>query len=293
MPRLAAVGRAVTLARLFVRSAYTGVATRVSTWSMRMRSRLGLARRFSYLDEDAIIERLVDAAEPVARICVDIGAGDGLVQSNTHALFRSGWGGLAVEADGRRFAALGRLYARTPGLCLARTFVTPDTVVPLLRSHGVPAEFGLLDLDIDGYDHWVLRALLAEFHPTLMCVEINEKIPPPLRFTVNWSPDFEYRGDHFYGQSISQLHALAGQAGYDLVALEYNNAFLMPSERSSGRSLSAEEAYAQGYAKRGDRLEKFPWNADMEPLQRLTPEQAVEFVRQRFANRAGEYELTL
>src|SRR4051812_42765208 len=93
-PGAAAASRAAArLARLFVRSVYTGVATRVSTWSMGVLSRAGVARRFSDQDEDAIIERLVAAAEPVARVCVDIGAGDGVAQSNTHALFRSGWSG--------------------------------------------------------------------------------------------------------------------------------------------------------------------------------------------------------
>jgi hypothetical protein len=162
-----------------------------------------------------------------------------------------------------------------------------------MRGFGIPRDFGFLSFDIDGYDHFVLAALLEEFRPALMCVEINEKIPPPLRFTVRPDVGFEYRGDHFFGQSIAKLVELAAARDYDLVELHYNNALLVPRERGLGVALTAEEAYRTGYAERPDRRQRFAYNADMDPLLTMDPDAAAQFVREKFRGREAEYLLEL
>jgi len=247
----------------------------------------------SSLGEQDVVRRLLGGVQVDHRHAVDIAACDGVTNSNTLALYESGWAGLAVEGDPARFAALARAYRRLPGVALARSWVTPENVVPLLHGHRVPREPGLLNLDIDGYDHFVLAALLEEFRPTILCAEINEKIPPPLKFTVRYDPDYVWAEDHFYGQSLSALHELATAYGYALVELHYNNAFLVPRERAAVPGLAPEEAYATGYLDRPDRLELFPWNADMEELHSLTPERQLEFVEERFAQYRGKFDLSL
>jgi hypothetical protein len=257
----------------------------------RRMARLPIRRGLSAHGEDAVIARWLDRLGPIDRTCIDMAASDGVDQSNTYWLFRDGWGGLAVEGDPARFRALATVHARTDDIDLVRTFVTPGNVRDLLRGHGIAREFGFLNLDIDGYDHFVLAALLEEFRPTLMCVEINEKIPPPLRFTVRYAPGYEYRGDHFFGQSLAQLVTLTDRHDYDLVELNYNNAFLVPREKGLGAAMSAEQAYRVGYAERPDRRRRFPYNADVEPLLALPPAEAADFVRTLFRDRSGEYQL--
>jgi hypothetical protein len=122
---------------------------------------------------------------------------------------------------------------------------------------------------------------------------VNEKIPPPLKFTVNWDENYVYTGDHFYGQSICQLHLLCQQYNYDLVELHYNNAFLIPTELNSLPALTPEDAYRQGYVERGDRQEKFPWNADMEDLLHLSPDKARDRINTFFAQYQGQFTCTM
>ena len=122
-----------------------------------------------------------------------------------------------------------------------------------------------------------------------MCVEINEKISPPIRFTVNWDPGHEYAGDHFYGMSLALLDDLAGRRGYALVALEYNNAFLVAREAASLPALSADAAYRTGYVERADRLDRLPWNRDVEHLLRLPPAAAVLELRRLFERYEGSF----
>jgi len=169
--------------------------------------------------------------------------------------------------------------------------VTPQNIVPLLEAYEIEPEFGVLSLDIDSYDYWVLDALLARFRPQIIVTEINEKIPPPIRFVVNYDPDFRLQ-HHFYGHSIQSLSELCARHTYALVELEYNNAFLMPAEFARA-PLTPEDAYRQGYLERADRREKFRLNHDMEVLHTLTPEAGVEFLKRFFARHEGKYEIGL
>jgi hypothetical protein len=249
--------------------------------------------RFSMLDEQPIVARRLERLNPSHRFCVDIGASDGTSMSNSCALYLEGWAGLAVEADAVKFSKLARAYAALPAVGLARCKVTPLNARALLEGHGVPEDFGFLSLDIDGYDYFVLRDVLSRFRPRLVCVEINENIPPPLKFTVTFDPGYAWAADHFFGQSISQVSLLCHEFRYSLVELHYNNAFLVPDEINPFPSLTAEEAYATGYRDRPDRKAKFPWNAPMEELLGMQPSEAMTFIRAFFRKYEGRYSCSL
>jgi hypothetical protein len=249
---------------------------------------------FSNFDEERIIGRFVAELLPAAatRTAVDIGAGDGIKGSNTYALFRAGWRGLGVEGDERRARRLAHAYRDLEGVAALRARVTPANVRGLLEAHGVRPGFDLLSLDIDSYDYWVLDRLLGEFRPRLVVTEINEKIPPPIRFVVRFDPDFQLQ-HHFFGYSIASLEDLCARHRYALIALEYNNAFLAPLETDGVRPLDFAEAYRRGYLERADRRERFHRNLDMEALHSLPPEEGVEFIRRFFARHEGKYDLGL
>ena len=248
----------------------------------------GFPRASNFSEED-IIRDLLGKIPLKHRFCVDIGAGDGESMSNSFFLFRSGWEGLAAEWDGARFARLAYRYAEYPGARLSRSRITPDNVLEILASYEVPREFGFLSLDIDSYDYYVLEKILSRHRPALICTEINEKIPPPLKFTVKWAPDHRWTFDHFYGQSLSMLEALANLNEYALVGLEYNNAFLVPKEKNPLPVLTAAAAFQQGYRQKPDRLERLPWNRDMDHLLDMSPAEAAACLRDLFRKYEGRY----
>lgn len=242
-------------------------------------------------DEQSVIEAHLAAHPPAHRFFVDIGAADGEVSSNTAFLARAGWSGLALEMDPDEFARLARASVDHVGVRLARVQVTPANVVAVLRGLGTPDEPGFVSLDIDGYDHEVLDALLADVRPALVCTEINEKVPPPVRFHVRYTDDYGWRRDHFFGHSLASVADLATRHGYVLVAVEYNNAFLAPAGPGVV-GVDAEEAYRHGYLDRPDRLDRLPWNRDVEHLQRLPPDEVVAELTRLFADRAGEFTIS-
>lgn len=249
---------------------------------------------FSNFDEELLLERFIAELLPAdhSRTAVDIGAGDGMRGSNTYALFLAGWGGLGVEGDEKRARRLARAYKNLEGVVALHALATPANVVELLKAHNIPRELGVLSLDIDSYDYWVLDALLEAFRPRLVVTEINEKIPPPVKFVVGYDPDFRLQ-HHFFGYGIASLEDLCERHGYALIALEYNNAFLAPRELRGVRALDAGTAYRNGYLERPDRRERFPNNSDMEALHSLAPAEAVAFLNRFFERHKGKYELSV
>src|SRR5215208_1826190 len=250
---------------------------------------------FSNFDEERMLAEFVArlVTEESARVAVDVGSGDGIRLSNTYALFLRGWRGVGFEGDEKRARRLARAYKNLEGVGARHALVTPANVVSLLRAQGLPTDFGVLSLDIDSYDYWVLDAALQSFRPRVVVTEINEKIPPPVRFRVGFDPDFRLQ-HHFFGYSIASLEELCARHSYALLALEYNNAFIAPRELAGAlRALDAETAYRRGYLERADRRERFPRNQDMEALHAMTPRESVAFIKNFFARHEGKYELSL
>jgi FkbM family methyltransferase len=71
---------------------------------------------FSQYGEQAIILDFVKKNPTIPRCCVDVGAYEGTIGSNTRALFLNGWSGLVVEPDPRSFARLSKIYADRPDI---------------------------------------------------------------------------------------------------------------------------------------------------------------------------------
>jgi hypothetical protein len=257
-------------------------ARNASRMVVREVKRIFASNNYSNLDEQAIVKGYLSTISLENKYCVDIAASDGICMSNSYALYKEGWGGLAVEFDAVKFSSLANSYVGFQNVKLAKCMVTPLNVLSLLSANEVPIEFDFLNLDIDGYDYFVLEQILERYRPKLICAEINEKIPPPIKFTVKWNPEYCWAEDHFYGQSISQLHMLATKHQYALVELHYNNAFLIPLEYSRKPALTPEEAYQSGYLGKPDRKKKFPWNDNMEEVLHLKPDEALNYINNYF-----------
>lgn len=89
------------------------------------------------------------------------------------------------------------------------------------------------------------------------------------------------------------LADLCEQYNYGILELEYNNAFLAPGELAANRFIDADTAYAKGYRDRPDRKQRFSSNFELEALDSLSPEQAIEFLERFYSREEGKYYLTL
>ncbi|MGH9871437.1 MAG: hypothetical protein ACRD9S_03095 [Pyrinomonadaceae bacterium] len=254
--------------------------------------RYSLRGRFSHANEQSILAKYIEQLLPKDRpkTVIDIGAGNGVRWSNSYALLSAGWKALGVEVDPQKYALLSKVYGKFPHAQASNSLAAPDNICGLLRDFDIEKDFGVLCVDIDGNDYWVLDAILTNFRPGLVVTEINENIPPPLRFVVRFDPDFQLRY-HFYGYSIAALEDLCDSHDYGILELEYNNAFLAPREFGEAQFRDAETAYREGYLNRPERKERFASNLDMEPLHSLSPEAGIRFLQEFYASDEGNYYL--
>jgi len=256
--------------------------------------RYSLRKRFSHSDEQQILKQYIDELVPKdrPRTVVDIGAGNGVRWSNSYALVQEGWNALGIEADRHKYELLAQVYRRFPNAKACNRRVQPDSINSMLESQQIDKAFSVLCLDIDGNDYWLLDAILSSYRPRLIITEINEKIPPPIRFVVQYDPAFKLR-HHFYGYSIAALGDLCERHDYGILRLEYNNAFIAPRELASDRFVDAGTAYEQGYRNGADRKKRFWPNFDVDVLLSMPPEEGVKFLRQFYAKDEGNYYLGL
>lgn len=223
---------------------------------------------------------------------VDIGAHDGRNHSNTFQLFCQGWRGLAAECNPYRFARLAKAYEVLPQVELVRSWVTPENLLPLLQAYEVPQQFDFLSLDIDSYDYHILAELLTSYRPILINCEINEVLPPPLRFTLNAGMDSDL-SRRFYGQSLALLDDLARQHDYAILHMHYMDAFLIDKRRFPVETPDLAGIYRRGLLDLPvpDYYRDYPF--DVHALWQASPQEAYEMVKTGFAPYAGQFELSL
>lgn len=177
-----------------------------------------------------------------------------------------------------------------PNSVIINKKITPDNVLPVFLENQIPENFSFLNIDIDGYDLFVLKRLLEKYKPYLICAELNEKIPPPIKFSVLFSEDYSWDGSHFYGFSASCLEDILQNYGYDLVKIEYNNCFLIKSELNTFGNLSIKDAYQLGYVEALDRANTFYYNSNMQYLlENNTVKDKIDFIDDYFKNYKDKY----
>jgi hypothetical protein len=256
----------------------------------RLRQLLRLSRHWeaarsgdhSFAGEWAALESLLARLGIVSGCAVDIAASDGVSKSCTLGLFRNPrWSGLAIEMDPVKFAKLAYAYAGFPNVQLAKCRVTPDTVASLLKAHEIPPGFEFLNLDIDSYDLFVVKEMLAGgFRPQVISMEINEKIPPPLFFTVR------------FDCSATAAAETVKPFGYLLAEIRLNNALFVRADVSKGiQDQRVAAAYREGYQNYPARKELFAYNADVDSALNLAPADALAFFERVFERYRGKFEI--
>ncbi len=201
-------------------------------------------RVFSQFDEDGVILFCLSVAGTGTRRFVDIGAGDGVIASNTANLaLNLGFWGLFIDAGateverGRRFYATHPDTRERPPVFL-REFVTRENVNEVVRGAGFEGEIDFLSIDIDGNDYWILDAVEC-VRPRLVCIETHTELGFD-DFVAPYDPDFDWRrappGTQI-GASPLATTRLAERLGYRLVGANlygfntlYLRADLVPKE---------------------------------------------------------------
>lgn len=237
-------------------------------------------------NEQIIIRELLDLIQPKTHYLIDIGAADGIEYSNSYALYaESGWRGLSIEPRIDKAAEMLGHYRKLPQrvdvLC---SWVNPLNFAPVVEALQVPQAPGFISIDIDSFDYELTASVLKVLQPELICIEINERIPPPVRYALLFEPGRIF-GDMTLvgGCSLQLMHDLLHEHGYATIKFEYNNLFATPQANlpkivaAGYADWSARELYEQGFLNKADKFSVYPHNKRFERQIHLAPE---DFIRE-------------
>ena len=226
---------------------------------------------------------------------VDIGASDGWTSSATFPFAKNdNFSGLSIELDNKKFKKMEFIYRKFNNAYLSKSKVSPENVTEILKKFDVLYDFDILNLDIDSYDLFVIKKLLESHKPKIVSMEINEKIPPPLFFTVTYNDKHFWKGDHFFGCSLQAAYDEVSKFGYRLYTLIYNNAiFISDDVKINVPDRTLTQIYNDGYVNKPDRKEKFSYNYDVDVLLKINPSDSIEFINNLFKDYQGKYQLEL
>lgn len=188
---------------------------------------------FSQFGEDGIIQFLVQRVPIENEVFVEFGVGD-YAESNTRFLLvHDNWRGLVIDSGE---AVLD--FLRSTDLAWRQdieakcAFIDRDNINELIRSAGIEGDIGLLSIDLDGNDYWVLEAIEA-VSPRIIVAEYNSVFGAEAAVTVPYDATFVREEKHwsalYWGASLAALTKLAGEKGYALVGGNRagNNAFFV------------------------------------------------------------------
>jgi hypothetical protein len=208
-------------------------------------------RVFSQFGEDGIIQYLIQRVPIENEVFVEFGVED-YSESNTRFLLaHDNWRGLVMDGGGAHEAFLARTGLDWRHDIQGKTaFVDRDNINGLIRSAGIEGDIGLLSVDVDGNDLWVLEAIDV-VSPRILVVEYNSNFGPEAAVTVPYDPRFERDRAHwshlYWGASLAALDRVARHKGYVLVGGNSagNNAFWVREDVAGAlEPVSVEHAYA-------------------------------------------------
>lgn len=186
--------------------------------------------------EDGIIEWLCQKLPGIPRSFVEFGV-DTYAEANTRFLLENrGWRGLVMDGNEAHMRALrDRPLHWRHDLTAVAAFVTAENVDALIAGNGFAGELGILSVDIDGNDYWVLDAIGC-VDPAIVICEINGVFGDLRAVTVPYRPDFRRMEAHWSGQyfgcSLAAARLLCDRRGYSFVGTNSTgvNAFFVRAD---------------------------------------------------------------
>jgi hypothetical protein len=188
---------------------------------------------FSQFGEDGIIQFLVQRVPIENHVFVEFGVEDYGEANTRFLLVHDAWRGLILDggAAHRRFLEASELRWRNT-IDAVTAFIDRDNIDGLIRGAGVEGDIGLLSIDLDGNDLWVLEAI-ESVSPRILVTEYNSAFGPALAVSVPYDRGFVRSEKHwsylYWGASLAALAGAAERKGYALVGGNRagNNAFFV------------------------------------------------------------------
>ena len=191
---------------------------------------------YSQWGEDGIIDWIINKFPEIPKSFLEIGTED-YKESNTRFLLTNrNWDGFIIEGDKKAVENIKsqRIYWKH-NLKVKNEFITKENINKVIKNFKVPNKIGLLSLDIDGIDYWILKEL-SVIKPKIIICEYNSLFGLKKSITIPYNKNFirsqEHYSNLYYGASIRALIDLLKKKKYYLLGTNSagNNAFFIKNE---------------------------------------------------------------
>jgi hypothetical protein len=172
---------------------------------------------YSQNDEDGIIQEIFFRIGHRSKTFVEFGVENGL-ENNTLKLLLEGWRGVWLEGSQKHVERVNEKFSdviQEGRLQVKQAFVDRDNINGLI-SQFFSNEIGLVSIDIDGNDIYILEVLEA-VSPMAIVIEYNGKFPPPISIAQAYNAMHRWKGTDYGGSSLSAITKVADRKGYSLV----------------------------------------------------------------------------
>jgi hypothetical protein len=178
----------------------------------------------SQFGEDGILEELFKRIGTTNKWCVEFGAWDGKLYSNTWRLIaKFDWSAVLIEGMEDRARDLAQLHKASSQVHVQNCYVSwtgENRLDNLLADTPIPRQFDLLSIDIDGNDFHVWSSV-EQYRPRVVVIEFNPSASNDLFFVQ----DADARLNE--GCSLRAVIDLAKRKGYELAATTLVNAIFV------------------------------------------------------------------
>jgi hypothetical protein len=200
---------------------------------------------FSQWGEDGILTWLVDRLKPTSRTFVEFGVEDYRESNTRFLLISKNWSGLVIDGSDENIASIRTDdVAYKYNLQTVSAFITRENIQTLIAAASLGPRLGILSVDIDGNDYWVLEGSGAD--ADIVVVEYNDLFGGRA-VSIPYRADFSRRDAHpsglYWGASLEAFRYLLEGRGYLLAGTNRagTNAFFVHGEHRSliGGALSS------------------------------------------------------
>jgi hypothetical protein len=188
--------------------------------------------------EDGIIQEIFRRIGTTDKFFVEFGIQNGQECNTRNLLEHYGWSGVWMEGSPELADRARHDFGKFPVKVLHR-FLTTENLVPSFEEAGVPKEFDLLSIDVDGNDYWMWHSLGRSYSPRVIVIEYNSTFGPRRPWIMPYDPHFKHDETAYFGASLEAMAALGSDLGYKLVGCESRgvNAFFIRENLASTKFL--------------------------------------------------------
>lgn len=188
---------------------------------------------FSQWGEDGIIQHLIQSLDIKNKTFIEFGVEDFTESNCRFLLMKDNWRGFVIDASQININKIKQSYFYWRyDLNAHLAFITKSNINKILKESGFEEDLGILSIDIDGNDWFILEAI-SSYKPRILICEYNDVFGKDRRISVPYDPEFIRTQKHYsnlyFGASIAAIVYLAEEKGYVLVGINsnHNNAFFI------------------------------------------------------------------